>query len=74
MSIHIVVKCGDQLPSGMPCRGALATRSAQVPGAVREAREAGWSIDAVELDRCPSCNNRAAAEAAANRYRSESCP
>lgn len=59
MTARIVLSCDATLPSGMPCRGALPTRTMLPSTAEVQAREAGWTLG-IFGDVCPSCTRRGA--------------
>ena len=53
MTARLVVSCDGEW-NGMPCRGALPTRDVRLPWALKEAREAGWSLHPHGGDLCPA--------------------
>lgn len=57
MTSQIVYSCDGILPSGMPCRGALSTRTTLDSVAQVIVRQAGWRIGR-RGDTCPSCTRR----------------
>lgn len=57
MTAQIVWSCDSVLPSGMPCRGKLATRTTLDSVSLVVARLAGWDIGR-RRDTCQSCTRR----------------
>lgn len=54
MTLQFTFSCDGTLPSGMPCRGALPTRTTDRFIAKLVATESNWSVEYYG-DFCPSC-------------------